>query len=188
METIFQQKREIRKRLEKQRRELSRAWVDSKSSVIIEHLKKLPEFQSSRTIHCYVAWRNEVNTHGLIKELLDRGRTVAVPAVDLPNHTLFHSRIVDFRDLKPGAFGILEPPRELILPIQLSEIDLIIVPGVAFDLRGYRIGFGGGYYDDFLSKVRAAKIGLTFQFQIVEKIPTRSQDERVDILISEEGV
>lgn len=187
-DSIIQKKRKLRSKIEKQRRQFSRDWVNSKSSIIINHLKKLPEFQSAQTIHCYVAWRNEVNTHGLIKELLQMGRTVVVPVVDLLNHSLLHSKITDFSDLKPGTFGILEPTKTQLLPIKLSVLDLIIVPGVAFDLTGHRIGFGGGYYDEFLRKVKTTKIGLTFHFQIVDKIPTQNQDQRVDIIISEKGV
>jgi 5-formyltetrahydrofolate cyclo-ligase len=185
---IFEKKREIRNSLEKQRRQLTEAWVDSKSSIIIDRLKKLPEFESAQTIHCYVAWRHEVNTHGLIQDLLEKGCTIVVPVVDLANRTLLHSLIKDFSDLKPGPLGILEPRKDRIIPIKLSEIDLILVPGIAFDLTGHRIGFGGGYYDEFLSKVKAPKVGLSFHFQIVDKIPTRSEDQRVDIIISEKGV
>ncbi|MFQ5864574.1 MAG: 5-formyltetrahydrofolate cyclo-ligase [bacterium] len=185
---IFQEKREIRNSIEKQRRQLSKAWVESNSCIIIDHLKKLQEFQSAQTIHCYVAWRNEVNTHGLIKELLQKGHTVVVPVVDLPNRTLVHSKIRNFGDLQAGSFGILEPRKDRILPITVDELKLIIVPGIAFDLMGHRIGFGGGYYDEFLRQVKAPKIALAFAFQIVEKIPISSQDQRVDIIVSEKGV
>ncbi len=188
MNKIFEKKREIRNGIEKQRQQLPKAWVESRSSIIIEQLKRLPEFQSAQIIHCYVSWRNEVNTHELIKELLQRGRTVVVPVVEVANRTLLHSRITNFDDLQAGSFGILEPPRDHLVPVKVSELDLIIVPGIAFDLRGYRIGFGGGYYDAFLSQVKATKIGLAFHFQIVEKIPTRPQDEPVDIIISEKGM
>jgi len=188
MDRIFQKKRELRDAVERKRRSLSQDWVQSKSDIIIGNLKKLPEFQSAKMIHSYVAWRNEVNTHGLIRELLQEGVRVVVSIVDFINHALQHSEIKRFEDLKGGTFGILEPPKELILPIPLSELDLIIVPGVAFDLRGHRIGFGGGYYDEFLNKVYAIKVGLSFHFQIVDKIPIRGQDERVDIIISEYGI
>lgn len=188
MDRIIQQKRQLRDRIEKKRKGLSQAWVQSKSDIIIGHLKKLPEFQSAQMIHCYVAWRNEVNTHGLIKELLQSGKRIVIPVVELSNHTLLHSEIKKFEDLQVGTFGILEPPKECILPVQLSVLDLIIVPGVAFDLRGQRIGYGGGYYDEFLKKVNATKIGLAYHFQIVDKVPIRNQDERVDIIITEQGV
>lgn len=188
MNKVFQLKKEIRSRIEAQRRQLSSEWVKSKSQQIVLNLQSLPEFQGARTVHCYVSWRNEVHTHDLISNMLREGRQVVVPVVDLANRTLLHSAIRTFDDLKPGAFGILEPPKENLQKILFNELDLVIVPGVAFDLSGHRIGFGGGYYDNFLTHVTATKIALTYQFQIVEKIPIRKEDQRVDILVSEEGV
>ncbi|MFQ5709310.1 MAG: 5-formyltetrahydrofolate cyclo-ligase [bacterium] len=184
----FEAKQEIRHCIESRRRELSRDWVRSKSEVISQNLTELPEFRTAQCIHTYVAWRNEVDTHPLIKELLKAGCRVVVPVVDLTRHVLQHSEIKKFEDLQGGAFGILEPPPDKILPVELSEIDLIVVPGVAFDLTGNRIGFGGGYYDDFLKQVSALKVALAFQFQIVDRIPVRNQDQRVDAIVTEENV
>lgn len=188
MDKIFQLKKEIRSRIETRRRQLSPDRVKSKSEQIIANLESLPEYRSARTVHCYVSWRNEVHTHDLIAEMLHEGRRVVAPVVDLSNRTLLHSAIKKFDDLKPGTFGILEPPKENLQKVLFAELDLVIVPGVAFDLSGHRIGFGGGYYDDFLTHVSATKIALSYDFQIVKKIPTRKEDQRVDILISEDGV
>ncbi|MFQ5769842.1 MAG: 5-formyltetrahydrofolate cyclo-ligase [bacterium] len=188
MNIVFQHKQEIRQRIEKQRRRLPKNWIESKSCIIIAQLKDLPEFQTAQTIHCYLAWRNEVNTHELIKEMLHQGRRVVVPVVDLTSRTLIHSQLTKFEHLKAGTFGILEPPKEQIIPVKINELDLIVVPGVAFDRQGNRIGFGGGYYDEFLKKTSVTKIGLAFNFQIFDTIPTRNQDERVDLLINEKGV
>ncbi|HEX9652998.1 MAG TPA: 5-formyltetrahydrofolate cyclo-ligase [bacterium] len=183
----WQHKQAIRARIEQQRRSLTRAWVDTTSSEIIARLENLPPFRAARVVHTSVAWRNEVNNHQLIKDLLT-GRRVVVPVVDLASHTLAHSLISGFEDLRPGAFGILEPTPEKMHPVSLAQIDVILVPGVAFDLSGNRIGYGGGYYDDFLRQAKVLKIALCYHFQIVESIPTRVEDERVDILITEKGV
>ncbi len=142
-EVDWQRKQELRKRIEQQRRELAKKWVDNTSEEIVANLKRLPQFQSAKTIHTYVAWRNEVNNHRLIKDILSEGRRVVVPAVDLSHHTLIHSLISNFDDLRPGAFGILEPPVDRIHSIDISEIDLILVPGAAFDFAGNRLGYGG---------------------------------------------
>jgi len=188
VDKVFQQKSEIRSRIEKQRRSLSSESTDSQSSKIIFHLKNLPEYQVAKTIHCYVAWRNEVNTHQLIKDTLGTGRRIIVPVTDLSSHTLLHSEIKSFDELKKGTFGILEPPKDRFLKVKISEFDLVIVPGVAFDLSGHRIGFGGGFYDGFMSTINVTKIALAYEFQIVDKIPTRTEDERVNILVSEKSV
>ncbi len=183
-----QRKQDIRQRIETQRRSLSWDWVEAKSAEIASHLKGVPQFRSAATVHTYVAWRNEVNNHQLIKDLLAEGRRVAVPVVDLNRHTLIHSLISNFEDLRPGAFGILEPAPEKIRVISLSEIDVVLVPGVAFDLHGNRVGYGGGYYDDFLRHTNAFKIALCYHFQIVDEIPVRADDERVNLLVTEKGV
>lgn len=184
---VAQEKDGIRAQLQRERRGLSKQWVDEISEIILEKLKTLKEFARSRTVHCYVAWRNEVQTQGLIKEMLNEGRRVVVPVVDFEKGVLIHSEIQDFAELTKGAYGILEPPTDLIRPVQISELDLIVVPGVAFDLEGNRIGHGGGYYDAFLSKTTALKIGLGYQFQILQRMPTETRDQRVDMIISEKG-
>jgi 5-formyltetrahydrofolate cyclo-ligase len=181
-------KQTIRQRIEQQRRNLPKEWIAARSAEIITRVTSLPEFQMARTVHTYVAWRSEVDNHALIKEMLQGDRRVVVPVVDLATRTLRHSQIEQFEDLASGTFGILEPPPERVQPVPISEIDLIIVPGIAFDRSGNRIGFGGGYYDDFLRQTRAVKIGLCFQFQVIDQIPTRVQDERVDILVTEKRV
>jgi len=188
VDNVFQQKSEIRSRIESQRRSLSGESVAFKSSKIISHLKKIPEYQAAKTVHCYAAWRNEVNTHQLIKDILQTGRRVIVPVTDLSRHILLHSEIKSFDELQKGTFGILEPPKDRFRKVAISEFDLVIVPGVAFDLSGHRIGFGGGFYDGFLGNVKATKIALAYEFQRVDEIPTRPEDEQVDILISEKNV
>ncbi len=124
----------------------------------------------------------------MIKDILQTGRRVIVPVTDLSRHILLHSEIKSFDELQKGTFGILEPPKDLFRKVPISEFDLVIVPGVAFDLAGHRIGFGGGFYDEFLGNVKATKIALAYEFQRVDKIPTRPEDEQVDILISEKNV
>ncbi len=187
MDNVFQQKSKIRSRIESQRRSLASELVHSQSSKIISHLKDLPEYRAAKSIHCYVACRNEVNTHQLIKDTLQTGRRIIVPVTDLSTHTLLHAEIKTFDELKKGTFGILEPIRDRFQQFDISEVDLVIVPGVAFDLSGHRIGFGGGFYDGFLENLKTTKIALAYEFQIVDKIPTRAEDERVDVLVSEKS-
>ena len=185
---LIQKKEEIRKRIESQRRQLSQTDIATKSRIICDKLVRFDAFQSAETIHSYVAWRNEVNTHELIKSTLKEGRRVVVPVVDLPNHALLHSEIEQFEELQPGTFGILEPPKSFLRSVPISDLDLIIVPGVAFDLRGDRIGYGGGYYDRFLRQTSAKKVALAYHFQIVDQIPTNARDQSVDIVVTEKGV
>ena len=91
-------------------------------------------------------------------------------------------------DLKISSYGILEPKKDKIKNISSDKIDLIIVPGVAFDLKGNRMGHGKGYYDRFLNLVKSTSIGLAFEFQIIENIPVESHDKPIDMIITEKRI
>ena len=93
-----------------------------------------------------------------------------------------------WEELRVGSYGILEPRIEKIRKTNVEDLELIIVPGIAFDKNGNRLGHGKGYYDRILGKTNATKIGLAFEFQIVGKIPTNENDKPVDIIITEERV
>ena len=95
------------------------------------------------------------------------------------------SQLLSFDELEPGYYGILTPKKEFIRYIDPKEIDLIIVPGAAFDRQGYRVGFGGGYYDRFLTDLNCMKISIAFGLQIVDKVPREGHDLPVDMIITE---
>ncbi|RLF39548.1 MAG: 5-formyltetrahydrofolate cyclo-ligase, partial [Thermoplasmata archaeon] len=98
---------------------------------------------------------------------------------------IYPVEIENLDDLERGAFGILEPQNK---KIYTGDIDIIIVPGIAFDFRGYRIGYGKGFYDRFLRGADALKIGIAYDFQIVKQIPEDDGDVPVDIIVSEKRV
>ncbi len=188
MEDIFRHKQTLRALLKKKRDSILRQEVEEKSAQITAHLEALHEFISARTVHTYVAWRNEVNTHDLIRRMLAQGKRVVVPSVDLARHILVHHEIENFADLLPGAFGILEPAPGRGKIVQIDSLDLVLVPAIAVDKTGHRLGYGGGYYDHFLRDVPALKIALVYHFQLVDVLPVRKDDERVDVVVTEEGV
>ncbi len=170
------------------RRQLAPAWKASASQAIISRLEALPTFQQAQVIHTYVAWRNEVGTHDLIRRLLQEGRRVAVPKVEPATGQLQHYFITAFSELQKGAFGILEPPLDPNGLAAPSQFDLVLVPGLAFDRAGNRLGMGKGHYDRFLAEVHAPKIALAYDFQLVEKLPVEAHDQRVNIIITEKNV
>ena len=132
----------------------------------------------------FVSFNSEVDTHDMIRNAL-KNKTIIIPKV--AHHEIEPSFIIDFDNLIPGKFGILEPIETM--KIAYKNIDLILVPGIAFDKEGHRIGYGFGYYDKFLKKVpKAIKIGLAFDFQIVDKIPREMHDVPVDLIVTEERV
>ncbi len=143
------------------------------------------EFRKAKMVLFYVSLPEEVETHSMIRRALRMGKRVVVPRVE--GRRLIPSEVLHFKkDLARRTFGILEPKEKKMRPVRLRDIDLIVVPGVAFDAKGRRIGRGGGYYDRFLKrfKGRVSLIGLAFRFQKVTKLPTSFRDIPVDAVLT----
>jgi 5-formyltetrahydrofolate cyclo-ligase len=189
-EGIAFSKDEIRERILGIRRRLLRMEIEEKSRRIKEKLFGTHEFKGAEVILFYVSHDNEVSTEGMIKDSLKFWKKVAVPVTIKEEGKILLFELRDYeRELERGAFGILEPKASLRREISPEEIELAIIPGVVFDLRGYRVGYGGGYYDRFLPNVkRSFLIGLAFEEQIVEVIPDEAHDIRVDKVITEERI
>ncbi len=161
----------------------------AKSGRIAEKLFSLPEFKKAKTILFYASTKHEVHTHEMIVRALLQGKRVAVPLTDMKCHCLHLSEVKSLGDLAAGRFGILEPTKETFRPVQPGEVDLVIVPGIAFDSHGNRIGYGMGFYDSLLRQMRHAKaIALAFEFQVVDEIPAEAHDVRVHHVVTEERV
>ena len=178
-------KNQLRDDILEKRNSLPKEEVINKSRNIEEKLFYLDSYKKSRTVMLFVSFNNEVYTHDIIKKSLGK-KNVVIPKV--MQQEIEPSIIIDFDSLIPaGKFGILEPID--LMKIAYKNIDLVLVPGIAFDLEGHRIGYGFGYYDKFLKKVpKAVKIGLCFDFQIVDKIPAEQHDVPVDFIVTEKRV
>ena len=144
-------------------------------------------FRNSKVVFFYVSAGNEVQTRDTIKEALDKKR-VAIPIADKVNKTISASELLDFNELESGPFSILEPKIEFVRIVNPKDLDLVIVPGIAFDVYGNRIGYGHGYFDNFLKHISAAKIALAYEMQIVDEIPADEKDIRVDFIITEKRI
>lgn len=153
---------------------------------IKNRLFSLPEYDSAKTICSYVSFCSEVETYDIIKESIAAGKRVIVPKIDLVHKVLLLSEINSFDELKQGAYGILEP--DMIRPANIDEIDLFIVPGIAFDRAGNRLGRGKGYYDKLLSSTSSVKIGLAYEIQLEKEIPHDNHDIKIDIVLTEKDV
>ncbi|MCG0274933.1 MAG: 5-formyltetrahydrofolate cyclo-ligase [Thermosediminibacteraceae bacterium] len=180
-------KKELRCQFIEKRMKLSQEDVKKMSEKIISTLFSLDEFKKSKTVMLYVDFRNEVMTQKAIEDALAMGKRVVVPKT-IKGQGLLAIEIKGTHELKPGTYGVLEPEKNEGLDPKL--IDLVVVPGVAFDKRGYRLGYGGGYYDRFLPKLRpdAKKIALAFEIQIAEYLPEDPHDIRMDAVITEKAV
>lgn len=166
------------------RRELTAEDVKEKSAAICERLFDLEEFNTSGAVALYMSSFNEPRTDAIIKRLRGEGRRAAVPVTDVRSGTLMLAEITE--NTRKGAYGIPEPAE--IIPVSMEGIEIILVPGLAFDETGARMGFGKGYYDKLLQKSGAVKIGLCYDFQLLEKIPSEPHDVPMDIIITEKRV
>ena len=178
-------KNQLKESILEKRNSLSKEEITEKSNKVKNNLFNLSQYKKSRTVMFFVSFNSEINTHEMIKEAL-KNKTVVVPKV--VHHEIEPSVIIDFDNLiSNGKFGILEPID--VMKIAYKNIDLIAVPGIAFDKEGHRIGYGFGHYDKFLAKVpKAIKIGLCFDFQVVDKVPREMHDVPVDFIVTEKRV
>ncbi len=161
--------------------ELPAAELRAHSAAVWERLAVLPAFAAARCVCAYVSTGPEIETHGLIRQLLALGRRVCVPAFA---GEYVPAQINDFdADLANGKFGILEP--RTVIP---AEPDVWLVPGLAFDVKGNRLGRGRGFYDAMLRQARGPKLALAHDFQLLGEVPTEAHDARVDFVITESRV
>lgn len=184
-------KAELRKELLSKRDNLREKEIEVKSVMIKGRLFNLSEFRDANFILFYAAFRNEVKTESMIKEALLSGKRVALPIVSKKKDRLLISEIKDYdKELAPGAYNIPEQKEKYQKLKLFHEVDLVILPGVGFDEKGNRLGYGGGFYDRLLSETdhRVTLIGLAYEIQITPRIHRSPHDVRVDKIVTEKRV
>ena len=184
----MQDKRELRAQYLSKRQNISKDEVKLKSRLIYTNLTSLNEFNIAKTILTYVSSKdNEVDTIALIEENLKIGKTILVP-VACNNRILIWSHVLAVSELAPARFNILEPLPEFRRDTVPPDDSVAIVPGIAFTKTGYRIGYGGGYYDTFLTAHKGPKIGFAFEEQILPDFPLDRYDTPVDFVVTESSI
>lgn len=174
-------KKQIRTSILSKRRALSKEEWTLKSQKIQQRLFAHPWFQEAEHIYCYVDYNKEVGTKEIIQRAWAEKKRVWVPRVH--GHTMDFYQIETFDDLEPGAYGILEPVTQKVAE---AKEGLMIQPGVGFDQKCHRLGYGGGFYDRYLEEhPNLRKIALAFELQIVENIPTEETDICPDCIMTE---
>lgn len=159
------------------------------SNTIINKLYESSLYKDAKIIMTFISFGDEVDTHEFIKKSLLDSKRIVVPITFPKTKEIKPSEILDFNELEIGFYNILTPKDEFIRFIDPKEIDLIIVPGVAFDRNGYRVGYGGGYYDRFLSKYPdAVKLGIAFDLQLIDEVPREHFDIAVDFIFTENKI
>jgi 5-formyltetrahydrofolate cyclo-ligase len=188
LNSIRERKKEIRKEQLRRLRDQGPSLREERSRKIQEKLLSSEEFRAAGTVMTYVSLPTEVNTYYFIEKALERGKRVAVPYIEPNDQTIIASELAAIENLEKGPFGIYQPREGLAGAIPLKEIDLIVVPLVAYDAKNMRLGRGKGYYDKLLANkdLSSAKtVGLAFHFQVVDSLPSNSHDRPVSRVITD---
>lgn len=181
----MEEKKEIRKKIFKARKEHTDAWIRENSLRITETLTELPEYRNAERIMAYADYNHEVITRYIIEQAWKDGKEVAVPKV-FGKDMVFY-RLTDFSQLESGYFGIPEP-KEYGEKVFWEEA-MMVMPGVAFDVNCNRVGYGGGFYDRFLEKhPEVCRVAVGFSFQILPEVPTEPTDIRPQVIVTEENI
>ena len=186
----------LRKVILEKRRSLSARERREKSRLIVQRLMGLEEFRQGRVIHLFLSFRGEVITDEVVHAALSLDKEVVVPVVGKTGGEVLLSALRRYpEEVAPGAHGIPEPRPEFIREVAPERVDLFVLPGVAFDRSGNRLGYGGGYYDRILDRLdrpkgshRVPRVALAFECQLVEQIPASIHDVRVHQIVTETQV
>jgi len=185
MNTIREQKRLLRAELRLRRRALPISVRQAKSARIRERLLDLPEISSARTVFCFISSDEEVETHPLIDTLVASDKQVLVPWIPA-GADMVAVHFPGWAGLAPGQLGILTPQSPVAFD---GQVDVCITPGLGFTMQGERLGYGRGYYDRwFTSHATGWRIGIGFECQIVDHLPTSDTDIPLDRVLTEEGM
>lgn len=177
-------KKELRTLVKEKKSLMNGTDIRSYSARVSEAFLKQEFYKTAEVLYAYLPYNQEIRTEQIIEQALKDGKKVAVPKV-LDDGLMEFYEITSLCDVKPGAFGIPEPEGDG--PPAVYEKVLMLMPGLAFDEHGNRIGYGGGYYDRYLERNRDkdyTKVALAYPFQIFDEIPADPHDEKVDEVIT----
>jgi len=184
--SVFRQKQIIRERIITLLRNQEEEKRSAKSLVILNRLLKMQEFQNAVTVLFYYAFLGEVETIEMIKRAQQLGKRIGLPKIIKEKNIMYSTLAEDLNaGLEDGPYGIKQTKESKVL--SFKDIDMIIVPGIAFDKNNNRLGRGGGYYDRFLKDIPAniPTVGLAFDFQIVDNLPTDKHDVPVHHVLTD---
>lgn len=176
-------KNEVRKPIEQQRRAHSAEWIDIASRKIVERVLAQPTFREANSVALYMAIAGEVNLDALLELCWTAKKQTAIPIFDAGSKCYQLAAITPETRFITGHYGIREPATTQ--PINVENIDLFLIPGVAFDEAGNRLGRGGGYYDRLLKNFNGTRMAVAFDFQLAEHIPTDPHDIPMHAILTE---
>lgn len=179
-------KKEIRKEILQKRDLICEEDKKHMDEKIFNELINCEQYKNSNTIFAFVSFKSEVDTYKFIEYAISQGKTVGVPKIIKEEKHMEIFKINSLSDLENGYFGVMEPV-EGCEKINKEQIDFILMPGAVFDEKGGRIGYGGGFYDKFLSDVKNSvpKIAIAYELQLIENVPMDNHDIKIDGIITE---
>lgn len=189
--TIAVAKADLRKQVLARRDALSPATRAALSTRITQRLLQIDSLRAARTVAAYMSINSEFATDAFVEYVLAQGKTLVLPRVEQGTSRLTLHRVTDLQnDLEPGVWGIMEPRADSTTLVQLSMVDWMLVPGLAFTRQGDRLGYGAGYYDRLIAGIthRPALVAGAFGVQLVDDLPTLPYDCTVDTVVTEDAV
>ncbi len=187
MEDIRQLKKQTRKEMISLLESISPVVKKAKDKMIEVNLLDLKEYREARNVMLFASFRNEVDTFPIIKDALKNKQNVVLPRVNTKDKELELYLVRDIEELSPGYSNIPEPVPDDARMFPAKDIDLIIMPGLAFDSNGRRLGYGGGYYDRLLDRLGSKPdlVAVAYSEQIINKVPSTESDKKVNIIVTD---
>ena len=184
--TRKEEKQRLRTVIRAEEKKLSAKYKTASSAAICARILGMPEYRDAETVFCFVGRQHEIDTTPLLADALASGKRLCVPlCVDKGSMEL--RQITDLAQLIPGSYGIQEPPADAPV-VSVDDVDLSVIPCMTCDHGGRRLGFGGGYYDRFLSAYRAAAVLVCRERLIREELPVEPHDMPVPWVVTERGL
>lgn len=182
-------KKELRAQFKQKRKELSEEIKKQRDSAICAHVVDLASFRYADYILMYAPMKYEIDIMPIAEAALKKGKKILFPRCDTQNHTMTYRFVGSPEELVPDAYGIMAPPEDApIYDPAANGTALCLIPALSYDRYGYRIGYGGGYYDRFLIDFRGCRAGIIYSDFIMDKVPRGHFDHKVDILLTEKNV
>ncbi|MFD3447727.1 5-formyltetrahydrofolate cyclo-ligase [Microbacteriaceae bacterium 4G12] len=183
-----EKKKMLRTEVLQRMEELSQEEYEQASRLIASHLYEMEEWKQTKVLGITISVNREVSTYSIIEQAWNEGKRVVVPKCNSKTRTMTFYEITSFHQLETVYMNLQEPVTALTKEVSASDIDLLLMPGVAFTKRGDRLGYGGGYYDRFLTQYDGKTVALAFSVQIVPEIPVQEFDQPVQKIITEKQV
>ena len=189
---IFHDKKILRKEILEKRNNMDLVKKEEMDKKILKEFYESKYYKEAEKIFIYISYDSEINTKEIINKALKNNKKIYVPRTEFKTRHMDAVEITSLDNLIESKYGILEPSKEESY-IDPNDLDLIVVPGVAFDRNGGRMGYGAGFYDRYFKKInkeninKIVKLALAYELQMLDKVPMNEQDVPVDYIITENG-